>query len=89
MTGVQTCALPICNWEQTVRGYRYKYQDDYLKSWGLINGQWYLFNDEGYMQKGWQQYKGDWYFLDRESGLMRTNCTIEGYEIDGSGVRVS
>ena len=26
------------NWEQSVRGYRYKYQDDYLKSWGLING---------------------------------------------------
>ena len=76
------------NWEQSVRGYRYKYQDDYLKSWGLINGQWYLFNDEGYMQKGWQQYKGAWYFLDRSSGQMRTNCTVDGYEIDGSGVRV-
>ena len=76
------------NWEQSVRGYRYKYQDDYLKSWGLINGQWYLFNDEGYMQKGWQQYKGAWYFLDRSSGQMRTNCTVDGYEIDGSGVGV-
>ena len=76
------------NWEQSVRGYRYKYQDDYLKSWGLINGQWYLFNDEGYMQKGWQQYKGEWYFLDRSSGQMRTNCTVDGYDINGSGVRV-
>lgn len=76
------------NWEQSVRGYCYKYQDDYLKSWGLINGQWYLFNDEGYMQKGWQQYKGEWYFLDRSSGQMRTNCTVDGYDINGSGVRV-
>ena len=76
------------NWEQTVSGYRYKYQDGYLKSWALINSGWYLFGDSGYMLKGWQQYKGAWFYLDPNSGLMRSNCTIDGYQIDGSGMRI-
>lgn len=75
------------NWEQNTGGFRYKYDKDYLKSWVLINSNWYLFGDDGYMKKGWQEYKGEWYYLDRDSGQMRTNCTIDGYEIDGRGVR--
>ena len=77
------------NWEQSTGGFRYKYEKAYLKSWVLINSNWYLFGDDGYMKKGWQEYKGEWYYLDRDSGQMRTNCTIDGHEIDGSGMRIS
>ena len=74
-------------WEKNTQGTRYKYQGDYLKGWNLINEKWYLFGDDGYMKKGWQEYQDEWYFLDRESGQMRTDCTVEGYQLDSSGVR--
>lgn len=76
------------NWEKNARGDRYKYQDGYLKSWALINSKWYFFGDNTYLLKGWQQYRGAWYYLDPDSGIMRSNCTIDGYQLDGSGMCV-
>lgn len=75
------------NWKQDTKGTRYWYEGDYLKSWALINGAWYLFGDDGYMDRGWQEYKGEWYYLDKADGKMRTDCIVDGYQIDESGVR--
>lgn len=78
--------LILGRWDRDSIGNRYLYNDHYLKAWAMINGQWYFFDDKGYMLRGWQQYKGDWYYLDRSSGRMVTSCTIDGYEIDENGI---
>ena len=39
-------------------------------------------------QMGWQEYKGDWYYLNPDDGVMRVDCTIDGYRLDRSGKRV-
>ena len=78
--------LILGKWEKDSVGSRYLYNGQYLKSWALINGQWYFFGDDGYLLRNWQQYKGDWYYLDRSSGRMMTNCTIDGYEIGEDGI---
>lgn len=40
------------------------------------------------MKTGWLEYKGQWYYLDPENGVMQTNRTIDGYQLDSSGVRI-
>ena len=69
-------------WNKDMRGWRYLYQDEYLTSWALINDKWYFFNTDGYMQTGWLEYKGQWYYMDPENGVMQTNRTIDGYQLD-------
>lgn len=78
--------LILGKWERNVMGTRYLYNDHYLKSWALLNGQWYFFDDDGYLLRGWQEYKDDWYYLDRSSGRMMVSCTVDGYEIDSNGI---
>lgn len=75
-------------WEQDARGWRYLYQEGYLTSWAMINDKWYFFGTDSYMKTGWQEYKDQWYYLSPDNGVMQTNCTIDGYQINGSGVRV-
>ena len=43
---------------------------------------------DGYMKTGWQEYKGDWYYLNPDDGVMRVDCTIDGYRLDRSGKRI-
>ena len=40
------------------------------------------------MKTGWQEYKDDWYYLNPDNGVMRVDCTIDGYQLDRSGKRV-
>lgn len=54
----------------------------------MINDKWYFFSTDGYMKTGWLEYKGQWYYLDPENGVMQTNRTIDGYQLDSSGVRI-
>ena len=75
-------------WVQSSAGWQYRYQDENLTSWALINGQWYYFGTDGIIWTGWQEYKGQWFYLDPESGVMRSNCRINGYELDSNGVRI-
>ena len=49
---------------------------------------WYYFGADGYMKTGWQDYKGDVYYLSPDSGVMRADCTIDGFRLDSSGKRV-
>lgn len=60
-------------WIQNGSKWCYRYPDGtYQKgSWLLVNGIWYLFDQEGWMMTGWQENKGNWYYLDG-SGAMRT-----------------
>lgn len=80
--------IHLGSWEQDKKGWRYLYQDNYLTSWAMINDSWYFFGMDGYMKTGWQEYKGSWYYLNTDNGVMMTNCTIDGYQLDGSGIRI-
>lgn len=75
-------------WKKEAQGWKYEYQGEYLTSWALINDNWYYFGLDGYMKTGWQEYKDDWYYLNPDSGVMRVDCTIEGFRLDKSGKRV-
>ena len=75
-------------WNKDTKGWRYTYQGEDLISWALINDKWYFFGTDGFMKTGWQEYKGSLYYLDPETGQMRTNCTIDGFELDGSGRKI-
>ena len=56
--------------------------------WVKDNGNWYYLDKDGYMKTGWLEYKGQWYYMDPENGVMQTNRTIDGYQLDSSGVRI-
>lgn len=67
-------------WQQDNFGWWYKDSDSTFKKDGkfFIEGNYYLFNSDGYMMTGWQEMNGDWYYFD-ESGHMVTGY----YLIDG------
>lgn len=75
-------------WEKDSIGWKYYYKDAFLVSWAKIKDTWYLFGGDGYMLTGWQQFDGKWYYLQPSNGAMRSNCAVDGYELDGSGVRI-
>ena len=75
-------------WIKESKGWKYEYQGENLTSWALVNDNWYYFGTDGYMKTGWQEYKDDWYYLNPDNGVMRVDCTIDGYQLDRSGKRV-
>ena len=75
-------------WIKESKGWKYEYQGENLTSWALVNDNWYYFGTDGYMKTGWQEYKGDWYYLNPDDGVMRVDCTIDGYRLDRSGKRI-
>ena len=62
--------------------------------WQQIGGNWYYFDNRGYMVTGWLKspYSGKWYWLSTEGGSnlgkMLTNQWVDNnrYYVDGSGV---
>ena len=59
-------------WIRAGTGWRYQYEDgNYAKnSWKYLDGRWYHFDSEGFMQTGWILVGGNWYYLLPESGCM-------------------
>lgn len=52
--------------------------------WAYINGSWYHFDTQGYMQTGWYQDKDSkWYYLTANGGMAK-NTTIDGKHYVGS-----
>ena len=68
----------------------YKHPDgSYTKNnWEKINGEWYFFDEEGWMVTGWLQspYSGKWYYMYYDTGTMAHDTEINGYKIDSNGV---
>lgn len=57
--------------------------------WLEQNGRWYYLNHDGAMATGWVEVKpGQWYYLYSD-GCMARDTVIDGYQVDGSGMRVS
>lgn len=60
-------------WRNYLEGSRYEEKNGNLlgSGWHRIQGDWYLFNEEGYRLTGWQKEENNWYYLD-ENGRMQT-----------------
>ena len=53
--------------------------------WRLIDGNWYYFGEDGYMETGWLQFSdGEWYYLNSD-GSMAHDTVIDGYTINSDG----
>ena len=57
------------------------------KGWIQVDGLWYLLNSSGAMQTGWVTSNGDTYYLDKSTGRLLTNTTVDGYKIGNDGKR--
>lgn len=65
-----------------------------INNWQQINGNWYYFDNRGYMMTGWLKspYSGKWYWLSKEDGSnlgkMLTSQWVDNnrYYVDGNGV---
>ena len=68
-------------WKQDNTGWWYTEGQEYATGWKDINGEWYYFDNNGYMETGWIQDGGKWYYLN-SGGAMAKNATIDGYKLD-------
>lgn len=58
-------------------------------AWKEIDGVWYYFNADGYMETGWINLDGVFYYLDVETGAMYVNRrTPDNYWVNESGAYV-
>ena len=57
--------------------------------WKKINGYWYFFNADGYMQTGWILWKNAWYFCGPYGNMYENQWTTDGYYVGQGGVWVS
>ena len=50
-----------------------------------VEGKTYYFGKKGTMEKGWLKKAGKYYYFDRESGVQKKNCTVDGIKIKKNG----
>lgn len=66
------------NWIQDATGWKFKQNNgqDAKNQWGLINGAFYYFNNDGQMVTGWAFVNNEWYYLNpltgSTQGMMQT-----------------
>ena len=53
--------------------------------WELINGNWYYFDEAGWMVTGWKQIDQEWYYMYAD-GIMAANVWVGNYFLKGNGV---
>lgn len=59
-------------WERTGDLWKLKKADEtYISNqWALLNGKWYLFNNQGLMTTGWQKVNNIWYYMAEDGDMM-------------------
>ena len=75
-------------WKQTESGsWMYIYPDgtNAVSKWEYIQGEWYMFDENGYMRTGWY-LDGDKYYYFDENGVMLHDTDVEGYHLGSDGV---
>ncbi|EDT76662.1 N-acetylmuramoyl-L-alanine amidase family protein [Clostridium butyricum] len=86
-----SAASPICAsaaWKQDSNGWWNTEGNSYSIGWKQIDGAWYYFTSNGYMQTGWVNDNGSWYYLNN-SGAMKTGWINDNgtwYYTNESGV---
>ena len=83
-------------WRHDSTGYWYTDGNSYVKdSWKQIDGKWYHFDWQGYMETGWysdmSKIPYDWYFLDDDGSMVTGTKDINGVQnrFDNSGKWIS
>ncbi|WP_455821794.1 N-acetylmuramoyl-L-alanine amidase family protein [Clostridium butyricum] len=86
-----SAASPICAsaaWKQDSNGWWNTEGNSYSTGWKQIDGAWYYFTSNGYMQTGWINDNGSWYYLNN-NGAMKTgwiNDNNSWYFLNANGV---
>lgn len=58
-----------------------------VNNWEYINGNWYFFDETGWMKSGWLLSGTDWYYLGGSNdGAMKSECWIGDYYMKSDGV---
>ncbi len=68
-------------WKKNDKGWWFEYSADgsyAVNSWHKIGGEWYSFDEEGYMETGWKYDKSyeSWFYLE-DSGAMATSWVYD------------
>lgn len=71
-------------WKQDSNGWWNTEDSSWSVGWKEIDGKWYYFDNNGYMQTGWLHDRDKWYYLST-SGDMAKNTIIDGYNIGSDG----
>lgn len=77
-------------WLRNLAGkWRYRHLDGtYTKNdWEYINGKWYHFDSNGWMQTGWLAVNGKWYYLNTDGAMQTGWLQLDGkwYYLNASG----
>lgn len=75
-------------WNQDGTGWWYRNTDGSFttSNWQQIEGKWYFFNSEGYMQTGWILWDHQQYYCDESGAMLVSTTTPDGQRVDSSGV---
>lgn len=77
-------------WYQEGETWYYFDADGAMKTgWIHVGNEWYYMDEDGAMQTDWVQVDGAWYYLNPENGKMAHDTTVDGYQIDSNGKRIS
>lgn len=75
-------------WQQDQQGWWLHLKDNTwpVNAWVLVDGQWYCFDQGGYVRHGWILSGDKWYYC-QENGAMLVNArTPDGHFVGGDGV---
>lgn len=71
-------------WKQDSNGWWNTEGSSWSVGWKEINGKWYYFGQDGYMETGWIKYDGKSYYLNSD-GSMAHDITIDGLTLGSDG----
>ncbi|WP_244835385.1 hypothetical protein [Clostridium sp. BJN0001] len=72
-------------WKQDTTGWWYREGDYYALNWRKIDGEWYFFDNKGYLvQDCWVPIDDEWYCFDKD-GKMAHDTVIDGNKLDSTG----
>ena len=85
LTIIPTKAL--ATWKENNIGWWYTEGQDYATDWKYINGEWYYFDNNGYMKTGWIYDNGNWYFANYDGEMQTGLIQVDGktYNLSSSG----
>lgn len=75
----ETTGRAVTGWQTDDNGVRHHYDAKGVMQTGwVLDGSWYLLDENGQVLTGWQANGGSWYYLDPASGAMKTGWLKDG-----------
>lgn len=73
------------SWRQDSKGWWYTEGTGFTRGWKNIEGEWYYFDQSGYMKTGWIYDGINWYYM-WNNGIMAKNTKVGDYYLGPNGV---